>query len=171
LGRIFASEGDIADEYELESRKRRSALEMLEEAKKGKVLKEIDHSLVNYMSFRKNLYIVPKALSRLTEKEIQEEREKLQIKVRGKGCPAPVQTWTQCGLSDRILDCIAHLHLKAPFPIQKQAIPALMAGRDMIAIAKTGSGKTLAFLLPLFRHILDQPPLREGDGPMKWHYL
>jgi CRISPR/Cas system-associated endonuclease/helicase Cas3 len=31
---------------------------------------------------------------------------------------------------------------------------------------QTGSGKTLAFLLPLFRHIADQPPLEEGDGPI-----
>jgi len=30
------------------------------------------------------------------------------------------------------------------------------------AVAKTGSGKTLAFLLPMFRHILDQEPLKEG---------
>ena len=47
-----------------------------------------------------------------------------------------------------------------------QAIPAVMSGRDMIGIAKTGSGKTLAFLLPLFRHVLDQPPLEEEDGPI-----
>jgi len=41
-----------------------------------------------------------------------------------------------------------------------------MSGRDIIGIAKTGSGKTLAFLLPMFRHILDQPPLEETDGPI-----
>jgi superfamily II DNA/RNA helicase len=33
-------------------------------------------------------------------------------------------------------------------------------------VAKTGSGKTLAFLLPMFRHIMDQPELREGEGPI-----
>lgn len=36
----------------------------------------------------------------------------------------------------------------------------------MIGIAKTGSGKTLAFLLPMFRHIKDQPPLENDDGPI-----
>lgn len=41
-----------------------------------------------------------------------------------------------------------------------------MCGRDVIGIAKTGSGKTLAFLLPMFRHILDQSPLEEMDGPI-----
>ncbi|KAK6018640.1 DEAD/DEAH box helicase [Ostertagia ostertagi] len=41
-----------------------------------------------------------------------------------------------------------------------------MAGRDLIGIAKTGSGKTLAFLIPMFRHILDQPELEELDGPI-----
>merc|ERR1711871_1238348 len=54
----------------------------------------------------------------------------------------------------------------APFAVQRQAIPAIMAGRDVIAVAKTGSGKTIAFLLPMFRHILDQPRLRDGEGPI-----
>lgn len=53
-----------------------------------------------------------------------------------------------------------------PTPIQAQAIPAIMSGRDVIGIAKTGSGKTLAFLLPMFRHIADQDELEDGDGPI-----
>jgi ATP-dependent RNA helicase DDX46/PRP5 len=40
------------------------------------------------------------------------------------------------------------------------------SGRDLIGIAKTGSGKTLAFLLPMLRHIMDQPPLEEMEGPI-----
>uniref|UniRef100_A0A2K6MGP5 Probable ATP-dependent RNA helicase DDX46 n=1 Tax=Rhinopithecus bieti TaxID=61621 RepID=A0A2K6MGP5_RHIBE len=53
-----------------------------------------------------------------------------------------------------------------PTPIQTQAIPAIMSGRDLIGIAKTGSGKTIAFLLPMFRHIMDQRSLEEGEGPI-----
>lgn len=45
-------------------------------------------------------------------------------------------------------------------------MPAIMSGRDVIGIAKTGSGKTLAFVLPMLRHITDQDPLEEGDGPI-----
>lgn len=41
-----------------------------------------------------------------------------------------------------------------------------MSGRDVIGVAKTGSGKTIAFLLPLFRHIKDQRPLEQMEGPM-----
>jgi hypothetical protein len=165
LGRIFSSDGDMVEEHELGG-KRRSALEILEEAKKGKMLKEVDHTKVQYIPFRKNLYIVPRALSRLTEAEVIEKREDLQIKVRGKACPVPVDTWEQCGLSDRVLETVHFLQLKEPFPIQKQAIPAIMCGRDVIGVAKTGSGKTLAFLLPMLRHILDQPPLMDGEGPI-----
>jgi ATP-dependent RNA helicase DDX46/PRP5 len=41
-----------------------------------------------------------------------------------------------------------------------------MYGRDCIGIAETGSGKTLAYLLPMLRHIQDQPALEDGDGPI-----
>ena len=95
LGRVFAGEGDMIEEYEIET-KRRSALEIMDEARKGKMLREIDHSKVTYLPFRKNLYIVPRALSKLTEAEVNEKREDLQIKVRGKACPVPVDTWEQC---------------------------------------------------------------------------
>ena len=50
--------------------------------------------------------------------------------------------------------------------LQAQALPVIMSGRDCIGIAKTGSGKTLAFVLPMLRHIKDQPPLAVGDGPV-----
>lgn len=41
-----------------------------------------------------------------------------------------------------------------------------MSGRDIIGIAKTGSGKTAAFLWPALVHIMDQPELELGDGPI-----
>lgn len=41
-----------------------------------------------------------------------------------------------------------------------------MSGRDVIGIAETGSGKTLAYLLPLLRHVLDQRPVIDGEGPI-----
>ena len=47
-----------------------------------------------------------------------------------------------------------------------QAIPTIMSGRDVIGIAETGSGKTLAYVLPMLRHVLDQRPLKDGEGPI-----
>lgn len=41
-----------------------------------------------------------------------------------------------------------------------------MSGKDVISIASTGSGKTLAYLIPLFRHVLDQRPLAILEGPI-----
>jgi superfamily II DNA/RNA helicase len=46
--------------------------------------------------------------------------------------------------------------------LQAQALPIIMSGRDCIGVAKTGSGKTLAFVLPMLRHIKDQPPLGQA---------
>ncbi|KNC46904.1 ATP-dependent RNA helicase dbp2 [Thecamonas trahens ATCC 50062] len=53
-----------------------------------------------------------------------------------------------------------------PTPIQSQAWPVCMSGRDMIGVAATGSGKTLAFLFPAVVHINAQPLLQRGDGPI-----
>jgi superfamily II DNA/RNA helicase len=64
------------------------------------------------------------------------------------------------------LDVIKRLNYTAPTSIQAQAIPAIMSGRDIIGVAKTGSGKTIAFLLPMFRHIKDQRPLEQMEGPI-----
>jgi len=45
----------------------------------------------------------------------------------------------------------------APTPIQEQAVPPAMAGRDLLACAMTGSGKTAAFLLPIVQRLIDRP--------------
>jgi len=88
------------------------------------------------------------------------------VRVKGKGCPRPIKVWAHCGVSKKQYENLKKNNYEKPTPIQTQAIPAIMAGRDLIGIAKTGSGKTLAFLLPMFRHIMDQPPLEDTDGPI-----
>ncbi|HMO71920.1 MAG TPA: DEAD/DEAH box helicase [Paracoccaceae bacterium] len=64
------------------------------------------------------------------------------------------------GLSAKLLNTLAKTGREAPTPIQAQAIPAVMAGRDVMGLAQTGTGKTLAFGLPLLHRILDlgHPP-------------
>jgi ATP-dependent RNA helicase DDX18/HAS1 len=57
---------------------------------------------------------------------------------------------------------LASLHLRELFPIQRDAIPPLLAGRDVLAAAKTGSGKTLAFLVPAAQRLLSLDAQPEG---------
>lgn len=161
-GEIIEAEDEIepvVDDFDIE--KAASSL-----IAKGRQLPQTDHSKVYYRPFRKNFYVETAEQAKLTKKEVDDYREELDIRVRGKNCPKPVRSWAQCGVEWKILNTLKKLEYKKPTPIQSQAIPAIMSGRDVIGIAKTGSGKTLAFLLPMFRHILDQPELDELDGPI-----
>lgn len=143
------------------------ALEVLAELNKKKELKAVDHSKVEYLPIRKNLYLVPRSVANLSEDEIMERRVKHKIRVRGRGAPAPVETFEECGLSERMLSILAKMKIEKPYAVQSQCLPCIMAGRDVIGIAKTGSGKTLAYLLPMLRHIADQPPLAPHEsGPI-----
>lgn len=135
----------------------------------GKAKKPVSVSIedISYAPFRKNFYIEVPELAKMTPGEVETLRAELEgIKVRGKGCPKPIRNWAQCGVSKKVLELLKKHGFEKPTPIQAQAIPAVMSGRDLIGIAKTGSGKTLAFLLPMFRHILDQQPLEDDDGPI-----
>jgi len=65
-----------------------------------------------------------------------------------------------------ILATINKQGFKTPSPIQSQAWPYLLSGKDMIGIAQTGTGKTLAFLMPCFVHIDNQKlPRGQRGGP------
>ncbi|XP_060828272.1 probable ATP-dependent RNA helicase DDX5 isoform X2 [Bombus pascuorum] len=57
----------------------------------------------------------------------------------------------------------AEITIKA---IQAQGWPIALSGRDLVAIAQTGSGKTLGYVLPAIVHIIHQPRLGNGDGPI-----
>lgn len=121
-----------------------------------KSLKFIDYSQHQYEPIRKNLYIESKEISKMTDREVAELRKsKGDIKVRGVMCPKPIYSWYHCGLPQTVLSVLERKGFREPFPIQCQAIPAAMSGRDLIGIAETGSGKTLAYVLPMIRHIRD----------------
>lgn len=134
----------------------------------GKELAAVDHSQIEYLEFKKNFYVESHEVSLLTKEEVHDLRLNLGgIKVTGKNCPNPVWNWSQLGFSPVVQSLIENkLQFKAPTSVQSQALPIILSGSDMLAIAKTGSGKTLAFVLPLLRHVQDQPPLQEGDGPI-----
>jgi ATP-dependent RNA helicase DDX46/PRP5 len=147
--------------------KEKDILALAQSKTKKKELGVIDHSSIQYEPFRKQFYIETPEIAKMTEEEIKAYREELDgIRIRGIDCAKPIKKWSQCGLNMKILDIIKKCHYIQPTPIQAQAIPTIMGGRDVIGVAKTGSGKTIAFLLPMFRHIMDQRPLAINEGPI-----
>ncbi len=66
------------------------------------------------------------------------------------------------GLEAEILRAINEQGYDSPTPIQAQAIPKVLEGRDLMAGAQTGTGKTAGFVLPMLQHLATQP--RRGKG-------
>lgn len=69
-------------------------------------------------------------------------------------------SFSKLGLSDPILKAVADLGYTAPTSIQKQAIPVILSGRDLVAAAQTGTGKTASFVLPILEAFNTERKLR-----------
>ena len=67
--------------------------------------------------------------------------------------PKQDTAFTQLGLSDSIAFAVAEMGYSEPTPIQAQAIPVILSGKDVIGSAQTGTGKTAAFALPLMNRL------------------
>ncbi len=67
-------------------------------------------------------------------------------------------------LDPRILEAVKKSGFTEPTDIQRQAIPVVLSGADLMASAQTGTGKTAAFVLPALQHLL-RPPKKSGIGP------
>ncbi|XP_055082391.1 probable ATP-dependent RNA helicase DDX52 [Periophthalmus magnuspinnatus] len=101
-----------------------------------------------------------KRLKHLHQEKVNRIRAQHRINVHGCDVPDPMCTFeelqSEYKLHSRILQNLKNAGLDSPTPIQMQAIPLMMHGREVLACAPTGSGKTLAFCLPLLTH-LQQP--------------
>ena len=71
------------------------------------------------------------------------------------------------GLSADILRAVAEQGYQEPTPIQRQAIPVVLAGRDLLASAQTGTGKTAGFTLPLLQRLTANPSNARGRRPVR----
>ncbi|KAF9589077.1 hypothetical protein IFM89_018808 [Coptis chinensis] len=72
----------------------------------------------------------------------------------------------EANFPDFCLEVISRLGFVEPTPIQAQGWPMALKGRDLVGIAETGSGKTLSYLLPALVHVMVQPRLVQGEGPV-----
>lgn len=72
--------------------------------------------------------------------------------------------FTSLGLADELARTVAARGYTTPTPIQAQAIPVILTGRDLLAAAQTGTGKTAAFTLPLLQRLQTRPETRIPAG-------
>jgi len=88
--------------------------------------------------------------------------------IRGRPAPKPFQSFEETSFPDFITELAHELFTEAarPKPPQAQAWPCALSGMDMIVVSPTGSGKTLAYLLPALVHMMAQPELGPGEGPI-----
>jgi|SRR5688572_20127030 len=64
--------------------------------------------------------------------------------------------FTSLGLSASLADTISALGYEEPTPVQREAIPLILSGRDLLAEASTGTGKTAAFALPMIQRLVEE---------------
>lgn len=71
--------------------------------------------------------------------------------------PSPSKTFAELGVIPQLCEACISLGFKKPTPIQVEAIPTALEGRDIIGLAQTGSGKTAAFSLPILQGLWEKP--------------
>ena len=131
----FGDEDDVADEARIEAaaakatkvkREKKSKKQSVAIAKKDKTKSEGE---------RENIFAA-----------LQDDTEEEEV---------DVSAWEELDLSSKSLSAIAKLGFATPTPIQRAAIPEVLAGHDVIGKACTGSGKTLAFGIPIVERWLE----------------
>ncbi|MEI6349279.1 MAG: DEAD/DEAH box helicase [Bacteroidota bacterium] len=65
--------------------------------------------------------------------------------------------FSSLGLSEILVNALIHQKYIEPYPIQEQAIPAILEGKDVLGIAQTGSGKTISYVLPILQLLQQRP--------------
>lgn len=80
---------------------------------------------------------------------------------------ADFSAWDDLGLSPQVLSSLRNLKFTTPTPIQRAAVPDILAGHDLIGKASTGSGKTLAFGIPILERFINKTMHQKPrDGPV-----
>ncbi|KAE8674144.1 DEAD-box ATP-dependent RNA helicase 20 [Hibiscus syriacus] len=116
--------------------------------------------------FEKNFYVESPSVAVMSEKDVEEYRQRREITVEGRDVPKPVKSFADVGFPDYVQQEITKAGFVEPTAIQAQGWPMALKGRNLIGIAETGSGKTIAYLLPAIVHVNAQPILAPGDGPI-----
>jgi ATP-dependent RNA helicase RhlE len=74
--------------------------------------------------------------------------------------------FSSLGLSERLMDAIKKAKYESPYPIQIQAIPAILQKKDILGIAPTGSGKTASYVLPILQILVEKDAPKDRSVPV-----
>eukprot|EP00455_Lapot_gusevi_P054709 TRINITY_DN881_c0_g1_i3.p1 TRINITY_DN881_c0_g1~~TRINITY_DN881_c0_g1_i3.p1 ORF type:complete len:564 (+),score=212.82 TRINITY_DN881_c0_g1_i3:106-1797(+) len=148
--------GEVKEPAEKKKKKNKKPVEEADETEEAKEC-----------GIQKNFYAPAASLANFSRDEVEAFRQKHSMTVSGKDSDfpnfKPARTFAESGLPENVLGCCSNF--QAPTPIQAQAWPIILSGRDVVGIAETGSGKTLAFSLPGMVHILAQPSCNSPKNP------
>ncbi|XP_014473778.1 PREDICTED: ATP-dependent RNA helicase dbp2-like [Dinoponera quadriceps] len=132
----------------------------------GGSLRKVNWDLRSLEPLRKDFYVEHPAVRNRSKEEVSQFRENTEITVKGENVPNPIQYFEEGNFPPYVMEGIRRQGYSQPTPIQAQGWPIALSGRDLVAIAQTGSGKTLGYILPAIVHIIHQPRLSNGDGPI-----
>eukprot|EP00249_Psilotum_nudum_P019293 c27181_g1_i2 orf=229-885(+) len=89
------------------------------------------------------------AIKHISNEQIELLRKQLEVHVKGDDIPPLILDFCHCNFVQKLQHNLELVGYDSPTPVQMQAIPAALKGRDILVSAATGSGKTAAFLLPI----------------------
>ncbi|WCJ34093.1 DEAD-box ATP-dependent RNA helicase 37 [Euphorbia peplus] len=91
--------------------------------------------------------------------------EDIPVETSGDNVPPPVNTFAEIDLGEALNNNIRRCKYVKPTPVQRNAIPIILGGRDLMACAQTGSGKTAAFCFPIISGIMRDEFVQRPRGP------
>ncbi|KAG8648806.1 DEAD-box ATP-dependent RNA helicase 37 isoform X2 [Manihot esculenta] len=91
--------------------------------------------------------------------------EDIPVETSGENVPPSVNTFAEIDLAEALNQNIRRCKYVKPTPVQRNAIPIILAGRDLMACAQTGSGKTAAFCFPIISGIMREQYVQRPRGP------
>jgi len=154
-------------EAEKQLREEKKLLEAIAENKALMAAKELAKG-ITYTDPIKTSWKPPRYVLKYPETKHIKTRKKFCIIAEGDDIPPPLKTFQDMKFPRSVISCLKNKGITSPSPIQIQAIPAALSGRDIIGIAHTGSGKTLVFTLPIVMFCVEQEKclrFRRGEGP------
>lgn len=119
-------------------------------------------------------WLTPQPRSEMIERELFQsgnsginfdKYDDIPVEATGNDVPEPISGFVDVKLTEIIKNNIALTKYDRPTPVQKYAIPFILAKRDLMACAQTGSGKTAAFLVPILNQIYESGPVQVKNQP------